>query len=266
LPLWTVRSRNFELRAVAFLPDSTRVLVVEENIDRDPDRQELPKYSSVLTVRDESTGELITENSDVREFDNLQQVAVGGTEPIGVLAYPHELHTYKLAELIAEPPKRLSDLTGLASWRMRPQRRPRVIQTEWPSLRGLAFHPSGRFLLTVTEEPSVTVWDTETWTVTREFDCRPATYARSVCRGMGFSRVLGVTPESSRFGIGKTDFARSERCCLSNDGPAPEASEAGQYRSRMLRRPASASATPARKSETSDRPNMPRRRRLVADI
>jgi WD40 repeat protein len=38
------------------------------------------------------------------------------------------------------------------------------------SLRWLAFHLSGRFLLMVTAGPSVTVWDIETWTVTREFD------------------------------------------------------------------------------------------------
>jgi WD40 repeat protein len=191
LPLWTVRSRNFALRAVAFLPDSTWVLVVEENIGRDPNRQGLPKYSSVLTVREESTGELIAENSDVREFDDLQQVAVGGTEPVVVLGYPHELHIHKLAELIAEPPKRLRDLTGLASWWTRSSVSPRVIQTEWSSLRGLAFHPSGRFLLTVAGGPGVTAWDTETWTVTREFDWQTGNLYSVGVSGDGLLAAVG---------------------------------------------------------------------------
>ena len=194
LLLWTVSSGNFDLRAVAFLPDSTRVLVVEQNIGRDPNRQGLPKYSSVLTVRDAGTGELIAENSEVQDFDDLQQVAVGGAEPVVVLGYPHELHVYKLAELTAtEPPPPLWDLIGFISWWMRPDVRPspRVIQTEWPSLRGLAFHPSGQFLLTVTGGPGVTVWDTETWTVTREFDWQTGNLRSVGVSGDGLLAAVG---------------------------------------------------------------------------
>jgi WD40 repeat protein len=34
----------------------------------------------------------------------------------------------------------------------------------------MVFHPSGRFLLTVAEGPSVSVWSTKTWKVTQEYD------------------------------------------------------------------------------------------------
>lgn len=197
--LWTVRSAHFDLRAVAFLQDPTRVLVVEENLGRDPNRDELPKYSAVLTVRDASTGELIAENSNVRHFDDLQQVAVGGAEPVVVLGFPHELHIYKQAELIAKPPV-TPLLAGIAAWwwrspeaahgARRPWASPQVVQTQWPVLRGLAFHPSGRFLLTVAGESSAAIWDTGTWTLRRQFATQTGNLC-SVCTS-GDGRLAAV--------------------------------------------------------------------------
>jgi hypothetical protein len=148
-PLWTVQSDYFEVHAVAFLPNQAGVLVAEANLGRDPDRRKVGKYSSVLTLRDGSTGDLIAENDSAAPFDGLQQFAVGDVELLAVLGYERQLHVYNLADLTADP---------------------RVIQTESANLRGMAFHPSGRFLLTVAQGPGVSIWDTDTWQVTREFD------------------------------------------------------------------------------------------------
>jgi WD40 repeat protein len=147
--LWTVPSDYFDIHAVAFLPNLARVLVAEENLGRDPDRPEVGKYSSLLTLRDERTGDLITENYAWGLFDELQQFAVGGVKPVVVLGNQRQLHVYDPADLTAKP---------------------RVIQTEWANLRGMLFHPSGRFLLTVAEGPSVSILDTETWKVIQQFD------------------------------------------------------------------------------------------------
>jgi WD40 repeat protein len=172
--LWNVASENFDLHAVAFLPSAPRVLVAEENVGRDPDRWEMGKYSSVLTLRDERTGELIADNSGVWPFDEdecgFQQFAVGGVEPVAVLGYGRQLHVYNTADIAAEP---------------------QVIRTEWPSLRGMAFHPSGRFLLTVAGGPSISVWDTGTWKVVREFDW-----------GIGNLRSVGASRDGLLVAVG----------------------------------------------------------------
>ena len=149
--LWTVASDSFDIHAVAFLPNQARVLVVEDNLGRDCDRPNVSKYSSLLTLRDDRTGDLITESYPARPFDELQQLAVGGAEPSVVLGYPNQLHVYGLADLAADPC-------------------PCVIRTDWPNLRGMVFHPSGRFLLTVAEGSTVSLWETNTWTIRQEFD------------------------------------------------------------------------------------------------
>jgi hypothetical protein len=148
--LWTVPSEHFELHAVALVPKLAAVLVAEENVGRDPERPELGKYCSILALRNERTGDLIIENDGVRPFDELQQFAVGATEPVVALGYERALHVYQLKELDRDS-------------------EPRVIQTEWTNLRGMAFHPSARFLLTVADGPSVSVWDTKNWKMVQEY-------------------------------------------------------------------------------------------------
>jgi WD40 repeat protein len=146
--LWTVPTPSFALHAVAFLPDSKRVLIAEANLGRDLERQEIGKYSSLLTVRDVRKGRLVGEQV-VDDLDDLQQFALGGVKPVAVLGYPRKL-------CVCDP----TDFKG----------EPRVIETEGDNLRGMAVHPTGRFLLTVADGPSVSVWDTATWTVQREHD------------------------------------------------------------------------------------------------
>jgi hypothetical protein len=147
--LWTVPSRSFVVHALAFLPSLERVIIAEENLGRDSERPDIGKYSSILTIRDERTGELIAENDSLADLEGLQQFAVGGVEPVVALGSQGELHLYNPAD---HTPDR------------------RAIETGWPHLRGMVFHPSGRFLLTVAEGPNVSIWDTESWKVVRELD------------------------------------------------------------------------------------------------
>jgi WD40 repeat protein len=147
-PMWAVPSHSFGIHAVTMLPRSWRAVVVEANLGRDSKRPIVPKYSSLLTIRDGHTGELLAE-AVVAELEMFQQLAAGGVEPTVVLGYQRQFYVYNPAELTADP---------------------RVIETEWSNLRGMVFHPSGRFLLTIADGPRVSIWDTERWQVVQEFD------------------------------------------------------------------------------------------------